>query len=431
MEFIIIFVLTLLNGFFALSEIALVSVKKSRMEHLVKKWDHRAKIVLELKENPETFLSSVQVGITLIGIIAGAYGGSALAEDMTPYFATLPYVSAYAETLALVIAITSITYFSIVIGELVPKSLAMNNPESFALLSVPILRYFMKLTHPFVHLLSLSTSIILRILGIKEAPEERLSEDELRSLLKNAGKQGVLDTEESRIHHNIFSFGDQKAKSIITHRNEIEWIDIKSNAREIFDTIKNSTHSKFVVADGSLDTVVGIMRLRDFLENQDRVDFSLAQIISKPIILSEHTPAPVILNTFRKKKQYIAIIKDEFWGTEGIITLHDLIEVIVGDLPDENDDFEPNIISRNQDEYLINGKTLIYEMNQFFQEEVIEDRSHEYTTLSGYIMHTLGKLPKTGEIILGNRGYQFEIMDIDGIRIDKVLMKKMVEREEI
>ncbi len=312
MEFFIIFILTLLNGFFALSEIALVSVKKSRMEHLAERGNLRAKVVLKLKENPETFLSSVQVGITLIGIISGAYGGSAVAHTITPYFEMLPYLGMHAESLSLIIAITSITYFSIVIGELVPKSLAMSNPEGFALFCVPILRYFIFLTHPFIRLLSFSTTLILKVLKITEAPEERLSEDELRTLLKNAGRQGVLNTEESKIHHNIFSFGDQKAKSIITHRNKIEWIDIHSSTDEIFRTIQKSIHSKFIVADGSLDRVVGVLRIRDFLENQNREDFSLASIISKPIILSEHTPAPVILNIFRKKKQYIAIIMDEF-----------------------------------------------------------------------------------------------------------------------
>ncbi len=427
MEFIIIAILTLLNWFFALSEIALVSVKKGKMEYLASKWSKRAKVVLRLLENPENFLSSVQVGITLIGIISGAYGGSAIAATLTRYFEVIPFIWIHAEWIALATAIWGITYFSIVIGELVPKTIAMNNPERLALFCVPVLRYFMFLTFPFVKLLSFSTNILLGVLRIKDIDEERLSEEELIALLKNAWKQWILDKDESKIHHNVFSFWEQTAKSILTHRNEIEWIDITSSTDKIFDTIQSSVHSKFVVANGSLDKIVGILYLKDFLENQNSKDFVLENIITKPIIITERTSAIQVLNTFKKKKQYIAIVVDEFGWTEGIITLHDLMEVIVWDLPDEDEEIEGNIIRRNENEYFINGKTLIYEINQFFQEEVIKDNSNEYTTISGYIMNRLGRLPKTAEKIQSQNNYEIEIVDLDGVRIDKVLLRKVRE----
>ena len=427
MEFIIIAILTLLNWFFALSEIALVSVKKGKMEYLASKWSKRAKVVLRLLENPENFLSSVQVGITLIGIISGAYGGSAIAATLTKYFEVIPFIWIHAEWIALATAIWGITYFSIVIGELVPKTIAMNNPERLALFCVPVLRYFMFLTFPFVKLLSFSTNILLGVLRIKHIDEERLSEEELIALLKNAWKQWILDKDESKIHHNVFSFWEQTAKSILTHRNEIEWIDITSSTDKIFDTIQSSVHSKFVVANGSLDKIVGILYLKDFLENQNSKDFVLENIITKPIIITERTSAIQVLNTFKKKKQYIAIVVDEFGWTEGIITLHDLMEVIVWDLPDEDEEIEGNIIRRNENEYFINGKTLIYEINQFFQEEVIKDNSNEYTTISGYIMNRLGRLPKTAEKIQSQNNYEIEIVDLDGVRIDKVLLRKVRE----
>ncbi len=205
MELIIIFFLTLLNGFFALSEIALVSAKKSKIEHLAGRGDKRAKIVLELRENPEWFLSSVQVGITLIGIIAGAYGGSAVAGYIGHIIGAIPLLSGHTEWLSLLIAIGGITYFSIVIGELVPKSIAMNNPERIALLCVPILIYFMKITHPFVRLLSYSTTIILKLLGVQDKAEEKISEEELISVLKTAGKQWVINREEGEMHNNVGS----------------------------------------------------------------------------------------------------------------------------------------------------------------------------------------------------------------------------------
>jgi putative hemolysin len=401
------------------------------MEHLASKGSKRAKTVLILLENPENFLSSVQVGITLIGIISGAYGWSAIAGVLSQYFQMIPFMADHAEWLALVVAIAGITYFSIVIGELVPKTLAMNHAEWLALFCVPILKYFMFITYPFVRLLSLSTALVVKILGIKNTGEETLNEEELISLLKTAGKDGVLDKEESQIHHNIFSFGDQTAKSMITHRNELEYVDIHDTTDEIFDKIKVSTHSKILVVDGTLDTVVGILRLRDFLENQNTPDFSLESIITKPIIVTEHTPAFKILNTFKHQKQYMAVVVDEFGGTEGIITLHDLMEVIIGNLPDEDEEEEESIIKRSESDYLVNGKTLIYELNQYFQEEVIEENNHEYTTVSWFIMNSIGHLPKTGEKVeLEN--FTLEIIDMDSIRIDKVLLtrkQKTIEQE--
>lgn len=426
MEFAIIGILTLLNWFFALSEIALVSVKKSKMQHLASKWNKRAKIVLKLLENPENFLSSVQVWITLIGIISGAYGGATIAKILTQYIEVIPFIWIYADTIALAIAIGGITYFSIVIGELVPKSIAMNNPEWLALFCVPILRYFMILTYPFVKLLSLSTMIILKVLWVKDIWEEKLSEEELISLLKNAWKQWVLDKDESTIHHNVFSFWDQTAKSMITHRNLVEWIDINDSKEEIFKKIQDSSHSQFVVADGTLDAVLGILKIREFLENQNQAKFDLNKIITQAIVITENTPAIQILNTFKRKKEYIAIVVDEFGGTEWIITLHDLMEVIVGDLPDEDEETEGNIVKWSNDQYLVNGRTLVYEVNQFFQENVIEDKNTDYTTLSGYIMNEFERLPKTGEKFQSESGYEFEVVDMDGVRIDKVIIKKII-----
>lgn len=271
--------------------------------------------------------------------------------------------------------------------------------------------------------------IILKVLWIQDASEEKLSEDELISLLKNAWRQGVLDKDESKIHNNVFSFWDQTAKSMITHRNTVEWVDIGDSQDDIFKKIQDSVHSKFVVVDGSLDNVVWILKIRSFLESQNTENFSLKEIISKPLIFPENTSAIQILNTFKKKKEYMAIVVDEFGGTEWIITLHDLMEVIVGNLPDEDEEVEWNIVKWSLGEYLIGGRTLIYEINQYFQENVIEDRSNEYTTLSWYIMNEFGRLPKTGEKIQNENGYQFEVVDMDWVKIDKIIMTKIVEKE--
>jgi putative hemolysin len=298
MQILIIFILTLLNGFFALSEIALVSVKKSRIEHLAAQGSSRAKIVLQLLENPENFLSSVQVGITLIGIISGAYGGVTLTDDMEQFLSSFTILSSYHHIISLVTVIGSITYFSIVIGELVPKTIAMNNAESIALFCVPIIKYFTLITYPFVKLLSVSTNFILKLFGIKENETEKVSEDELRFMLKNARKQGVLEKEESEVHHNLFSFTDQTAKSLMTHSSEVEWINSNLPVETIFEKLKESVHSKFIVGDGSIDKVLGVITIRDFLEHYKREGFELAQIINLPIFIIHNTPAFKILNAF-------------------------------------------------------------------------------------------------------------------------------------
>src|SRR5690606_20327245 len=295
MELIIIFVLTLLNGFFALSEIALVSVNKSRIQHLADQGNKKAQLVLRLLDNPENFLSSVQVGITLIGIVAGAYGGATLTDDMVGFLSQFSFLGGSVQSISMIIVIGTITYFTIVLGELVPKTIAMNNPENIALTCVPIVNVFTKITYPFVKLLSLSTKLILRILRIKENDSERVSEDELRFILKVAGKQGVLETEESQAMQNLISFTDQTAKSLMTHSFEVEWIDYHSTKEEIFDKIKESAHSRFLVGEGSLDVLKGVVYVKDLLDSYTDPDFALDKILTPPIFIIQNTPAFKIL----------------------------------------------------------------------------------------------------------------------------------------
>lgn len=429
MEIIIIFILTLLNGFFALSEIALVSVKKSRIEHLAAQGSSRAKIVLKLLENPENFLSSVQVGITLIGIVAGAYGGATLTDNLETYVKQISFLAPYSHTFSLLIVIGGITYFSIVIGELVPKSIAMNNPEPIALFCVPIIKYFTLATFPFVKLLSFSTSLIIKMFGIKENDAERISEEELLFMLKNAGNQGVLEKEESQVHQNLFYFTDQTANSLLTHRSELEWINIQDSNEVTFDKIKETAHSKFIVGDGSLDKVLGILNVKDFLGNYKKENFKLEDIIQPPIYIVQNTPAFKILNIFRAKKQYVAIVIDEFGGTKGLVTLHDLTEAIMGDLPDEDEGDEASIIQREDGSFLIDGRTLIYEINQYFQKEIIEENVSDYTTISGFLLSKLQAMPHTGDIV-EHESCVFEIIDLDAARIDKIELKFVEIPEE-
>jgi putative hemolysin len=430
MEIIVIVLLTFLNAFFALSEISLVSVKKSRIQHLADQGNSRAKTILGLLDKPENFLSSVQVGITLIGIIAGAYGGATLTDDMEKVLVNVKFLGDSVHMVSLLIVIGSITYFTIVVGELVPKTIAMNSAEKIALVCAPIIKYFTLATYPFVRLLSISTKLILKLFGVKENDSDHMSEEELKFMLFNAGKQGVLETDESQVHQNLFYFTDQTAKSLMTHNSEVEWIDINLSIDEIFDQLLKSMRSKFIVCDGQMSNIKGVITIKDFFENYKTPGFKLQDILEDPIFIIQNTPAFKILSLFKSKKQYIGTVIDEYGGVVGIITLHDLIEAIVGDLPDEDELDELDITKRDDGSYLINGKTLIFELNQYFQKEIIEDNISQYTTIAGFMLEHLKSIPVAGNNF-EYENYYFEIMDVDGLRIDKILMKqRIVENED-
>jgi putative hemolysin len=423
MEILLIFALTLLNGFFALSEIALISAKRSRIEYLSEQGNTRAKIILSLLDKPENFLSSVQVGITLIGIISGAYGGATLTDDLNRILMQLSFLGNYSHSISLFIVIGSITYFTIVIGELVPKTIAINNAEKIALFCAPIIHFFTKATYPFVKLLTISTRILIKSLQINESSASHISEEELKLILYNAEKQGVLETDESQIHQNLFFFTDQTAKTLMTKNSEIDWINVQLPLADTLQYILKSVHSKFIVCDGQITEIKGVISSKDFLENYQNKDFTLDSIISAPLVVIENTPTLNILNLFKRKKEHIAIVTDEQSNIAGIITLHDLIEAIVGELPNEEESDVQNITERSDSSYLVNGKTLIFEINTFFKGEIIEEKSPLYTTISGFLLDNIKKIPQVGDSFESGE-YYYEVVDLDGFRIDKILIRK-------
>ncbi|MBC5774169.1 HlyC/CorC family transporter [Pontibacter sp. KCTC 32443] len=423
MEIIIIFILTLLNGFFALSEIALVSVKRNRIEQKAAKGSGNAKDVLKLLDEPENFLSSVQVGITLISIVAGAYGGAALSERFTPVVASITPLAPYAEEISIVIIVGLITYFTIVIGELIPKTIALNNPERIALVVAPIIRIFTKFSYPLVKLLSGSTNLSIKLLGIKENKSRAtLTEEELRHLIKVAGREGVLEKEEERLHDNLFYLYEQRNRSLMTYRTEVEWLDINYPAPELHERIMLSAHTKFPVCQGSLDNTIGLLSVKDYFEQVEKQGKPLADVLRQPIFVSESMYAMQTLKLFQRKKQYLALVVNEFGAVEGIITLHDIMEAIMGDLPDVDETSEPDIYLREDGSYLVSGAILVRELNRELGYELIKDHPEHYATLGGFILYTLSKIPKIGDTIT-LRTHELEVIDMDASRIDKVLVK--------
>lgn len=424
MEYIVILILTLLNGFFALSETALVSVKKSLVEHRAANGNKRAKTILELHKRPENFLSSIQLGITLIGIIAGAYGGTALADEVTPYVRRIELLEPYAPQVAISGLVILITYFTIVVGELIPKTVALRSTLNVALFVAPIIKFFTWLTYPLVHLLSGSTNFMIRLLRIKpKDSSQTVTEEELRHMLRIAGREGVLETEEEQLHQNIFILYDLRNKSLMRHRTAIDWIEIGTPVKAIHDKILQSPHSKFPVCNKTIDHIEGILTAKDFLAYMNNTNFKLKDILRKPLFVSENMLAVNTLRLFRRKKKYLGIVVDEVGAVEGIITLHDIMEAIVGDIPDAGEQREPDVYVREDGSLLISGTTLVVNLNRHLNRELVPENMRLYTTLAGFILHEVAQVPHVGDKVELD-GHLLEIVDMDGARIDKVMLTK-------
>lgn len=423
MELIVIGVLILMNGFFALSEIALVSSKQSRLVQMKTEGKKGAKTALRLLENSENFLSAVQVGITLIGIVTGVYGGLNIAEDIAPLFQKIDFLKTSADEIALAVTIITITYFSIVLGELVPKTIALSNPEKIAVKIAPVIFYFSKLFYPFVKLLSVSTNLFNKLIGI-EKKSENLTEAELRHMLKIASHEGVIEKEQNLIHEKVFYFADKRAKHIMTHRTEVEWINLEQPEDGIKEDILKARHSKLVCCSGTLDNFVGIIYLKDYLTgiNSDQ-GIKAADLLIQPLFIPENSDAPKVLNLFKKEQVHFGIVVNEYGSIEGIISLYDIMENIIGEIPEEGESEEPSIYIRDDKSVLVSGDAPIEILDGIIEGFVVDFEEIEYSTVAGFVFDSIKKIPQIGDKF-EFKGYTIEIVDIDGNKIDKILISK-------
>jgi len=407
-------------------EIALVSSKRAKIESLVKGGNKSASIALKLLGEPEKFLSAIQVGMTLIGVFAGAYGGITFADKLTPVLERFPSIHEFAHEIALTIVVSVITFLSIIIGELVPKTFALTNPEKIAISIAPIIRVFTKISYPIVVFLTFTTRVFLRILFVKPRKEQDISEEELKLLIKLANKQGVIEKKESEFMHNIFRFADRKAHSIMTHRNDVIWLDIDDSIEEISNIILSNNYSKFPVYRESLENIVGVLNAKDFLANYFSAEFNLESILNQPVFIPENLPAIRILELFRNERSYYGIVVNEYGSTEGVLTLHDLTENIFGYLPDTEEHDQPSVVMRDDGSFLVDGSILIDELQEYIQVKDFVLKERNYNTLAGYVLFKLRKIPSVGNSFKeGN--YKFEIMDMDRSKIDKLLITKIPE----
>ena len=423
MELIVLGFLIVLNGFFALSEAALISSKKARLEQFKVKGSSGAKTALRLLENSEVFLSAIQVGITLIGIVTGVYGGVNIADDIAPFFNQFDFTQEYAHEIALSITVLAITYVSIVIGELVPKTIAISKPEKIAIKVAPVVYYFSKTFYPFVRLLALSTNLINRMIGIKPT-EGQVTEEELRHMLRFASNEGVIEEEQNRMHEKVFYFSDKKAKHIMTHRKDVEWIDSEQPKEDFHSEILNLKHSKVIVGRGSIDEFTGILKVKEYLINYySPSPEKIETLLSDPIVIPENADAQKVLDLFRQKQNYTAVVVDEYGSFEGIITLHDIIENIIGNVPEEGEKPEPDVFVRDDQSVLVSGDAPIETLVDLIEDFYIDFEEIDYSTVAGYVFNQINKIPELGDKVAVSDSI-IEVVDIDGNKIDKVLITK-------
>jgi len=422
MEFAIILLLLVLNGIFSMYEIALVSSSKARLETLVGKGNISAKNVLKQLEEPEKFLSTVQIGITLIGIISGAFGGVAIAHKVAPLFRMIPGAGIYADNLALITTVAIITYLSLVIGELVPKSIGLSDPEKVATRFCPFMIIITKITFPFVYLLSVSTKLINKILGI-EGHERTITQEELKVILHQSSEQGVIDKDETNMLRDVFRFADKRANELMTHRTDVVFLYTSYTQKEVLDIIDEKHFSKYLLADNSEDEIIGVVSVKNIISlvgNED--SFNLKSIAQPPLFIPESLYAKKVLELFKKNKNKFGVVVDEYGGIEGIITLHDLTESIFGDILEEGETEEEPIVKRKDGSYLVDASMNIgdfmEEMGIMFYDDL---DSEDFNTLGGLAMFLVGRIPKAGDIFT-YQNLQFEVMDMDNGRVDKLLV---------
>lgn len=423
MEILILGFLILLNGFFALAEIALVSSKKARLEQYRIKGVSGAKTALKLLRSSEAFLSAIQVGITLIGIVTGVYGGIKIADDVAPVFLLFDSTKAIAGELALTITIILITYVSIVIGELVPKTIALSNPEKIAVRVAPAIYWFSTVFYPFVKILSWSTAVVNKIIGIKNKPVP-FTEAELRQMIKSASHEGIIEKAQNLMHEKVFYFADKKAKHIMTHRTEVDWIDLTETDEQIFQSILSTKHSKVIAGDASLDDFTGILSVREYLLHRNTgKPFSVKDLLNEPLIIPENTNAQKVLDLFRKEHKFFAVVVNEYGSFEGIITMHDILENLVGTIPEEGEQVEPDVFIREDKSALVSGDAPVETLSQVIEDFTIDFETTDYSTVAGFVFSRINKIPQIGDKF-EFANHEIEIVDLDGNKIDKILVKK-------
>jgi putative hemolysin len=422
-EIAFIVLLTLLNGLLSMSEAAMVASRKARLQQLANEGDKASRTVLDLLEDPNVFLSTVQIGITLVGVLAGAVGGATLSEALAVSLASIPLLAPYSESLAIVIVVVGITALTIWLGELVPKRLALHSPERIARAVAGPMLIVSKLFSPLVKLLSVATNLVLRLLGVKPSSEPLITEEELQVLIDQGTQAGIFEESEQDMVEGVFSLGEQRVYSLMTPRTEIVWLDIEDTIEEIRFKISENEYSRFPVRQDTLDVILGIVKARDMLvASLSEGPIRLKQLLKPAFYIPETMSAARALEIFKEKGTEMLLVIDEFGGLQGLLTVHDIIEEIVGEIELE----EPQATQRQDGSWLLDGMLEVDEFKEIFSLPTLPHED-EYETLSGFVMLSLGRVPQTADLFEWH-DLRFEVIDMDGHRVDKVLVTTLPQK---
>ncbi|WP_396157010.1 hemolysin family protein [Flavobacterium sp.] len=405
-----------------MSEIALISARKNRLETAAKKGNTNAKVALDLANSPNKFLSTVQIGITLIGILTGIYSGDKITSDVKLFIEGFVVLKPYADSIAVGIVVLVLTFFSLVLGELLPKRIGLNHPESIAKAVALPMKIISQITAPFIWLLTISTEGLLKVLNIKPTADGKVTEEEIKAIIKEGTEGGEVQEIEQDIVERVFHIGDRKVNSLMTHRQSIVYLSLEETLEALKNKVLDELHSVYPVCSENMDDVVGVVLLKDLFTSFEKGPFDLKSITKDPVYFIEHTSVYKALENFKKSKVHYALVTDEYGVFQGIITLNDILEALVGDASDFDED-EYQLIAREDGTWLVDGLYSLHDFLTYFDmDELTND--YEVTTVSGLIMTELGNIPKTGEKLIWNK-FVIEVIDMDGVKIDKVIVKTL------
>jgi putative hemolysin len=418
-DIVILFFLILINAFIVMCEMALVSSKRSRLESSANRGDLKSKVALELKENPDLFLSTTQIYITLVAILTGVYSGERFSLYLQPYIEQIDFLRPYAATVSTVIIVIIVTFLSILFGELVPKRIAIMNPEKIAKIIAGPIKVLSTISYPLVWLLSSLSAAIFKLFNITPHTDSQVTEEEIKAMINEGSELGAIEEEEKEIIERVFHLGDRNITSLMSHRTDIIWFDFEESRESVKEKIKEFQHSVYPVCRETIDDIEGIVYVKDLYLQPDA---PLSSLLRKALFVPENNSAYQVLEKIKNTKIHYAFIVDEYGSLQGMITVKDILKAIVGEMPEEEDD-EYVIVERKDGSYLIDGQIQFYDFLTKFDKTIwINEGENEFDTLAGFILHELKRIPSEGDTFEW-RGFDFEIVDMDGQRIDKIIVK--------
>ena len=423
MEFIVLLLLILLNGLFSMSEIALVSSRKARLEAAAKRGDKKARKAIKVANNPNRFLSAVQVGITLIGILTGIYSGDKISDDLAVYIAQIPSLAAYAENIAITVVLIIVTFLTLVLGELLPKRIGLASPEVIAKMTAGPMDTVARIASPFIWLLTRTTDLLMRALGIKRTKSSEITEEEIRAIIQEGTSSGAIEEIEQDIVENVFHLGERTVGSLMTPRLDINWIDITEPQEESLKLIQESEHKLYPVCEEDLDRVLGVLFIKDLVNVMLRKEpIDLRSLIKTPVYLPENIKAYKALEEMRVRNTSVALVINEYGGVQGLLTVIDIVDTLVNDVT-EDLHRDQEIIRRDDGSYFVDAAVPIEEFCMYFEIEPDPESVQDFSTVGGLVLDNAHRLPETGYTFTWY-GLTIEVVDLDGARIDKVIVRR-------